>query len=110
SHRPGDEAGDGWVSAEEHRQTVAQEASGRVYSDRWGWTTREEARGYEANLERQREADRLEAESRRAEEARLKEQVEAQRAALEAEKARLREEEAALAREKIAAGEEGYRK
>ena len=49
SHRPGDLAGDGWVTKEEYESITKMEREGKVWSQRWGWTTLEEA----AQLEEQ---------------------------------------------------------
>jgi hypothetical protein len=90
--RPGDQAGAGWTSLEEYNQTLTQEKQGHTYSDRWGWSSEKDKQTYEANLEKQRAADHLEREARRKEEARLKEETQAQRKALEAKKEKLQAE------------------
>jgi plasmid stability protein len=40
-HRPGDKAGDGWTSPEEYSQTLSQEGENKIWTDRYGWQTRE---------------------------------------------------------------------
>jgi hypothetical protein len=47
SHRPGDLAGDGWLPKEDYENIIRMEGDGRIWSQRWGWTTPEEAKQYE---------------------------------------------------------------
>jgi len=100
-HRPGDLAGDGWTPAEEYQQTLKQNKQGKTYSERWGWTSKEEAQSYEANLERQRELEREDA-LKRQEEMRLAAQkrAEAERLRREAEAKALEERRAAAIRKR----------